>query len=149
MEIKDKKGSENSVADHLSRLHWEGEAQSDIAIDDSIPGEQLYSLMAFTDSTACGPHDDPCGPQVVHAKHISSLKPAPVPWYADFANFLVVGIYPPGMTYQQRKKFKAFRLIPSGCVLLILLLLFLYLWFCALRAVHDSAWGGSRNKPES
>ena len=44
---------------------------------------------------------------MTQTEHISSLKPAPLPWYADFANFLVAGVYPPGMTYQQRKKFKA------------------------------------------
>jgi hypothetical protein len=33
---------------------------------------------------------------------------APVtPWYADFANFLVAGVFPLEMTYQQKKKFKA------------------------------------------
>ena len=49
IEIKDKKGSENLVADHLSRLHWEGESRDDIPIDDSIPGESLYALMAQLD----------------------------------------------------------------------------------------------------
>ena len=49
IEIKDKKGTENLVADHLSRLHWEGEGRDDIPIDDSIPGESLYALVTKSD----------------------------------------------------------------------------------------------------
>ena len=49
IEIKDKKGTENLVADHLSRLHWEGEGWDNIPIDDSIPGESLYALETKTD----------------------------------------------------------------------------------------------------
>ena len=37
LEIKDKKGSENSVADHLSRLHVSGTRD----ISDSFPDEHL------------------------------------------------------------------------------------------------------------
>ena len=44
IEIKDKPGSENSVADHLSRLHWEGEPK--IAI-------QLMIQSLGSNSTAC------------------------------------------------------------------------------------------------
>ena len=29
------------------------------------------------------------------------------PWYADTVNYLVCGIDPPDMTYQQKKKFKS------------------------------------------
>ncbi|CAA7059697.1 unnamed protein product [Microthlaspi erraticum] len=39
IEIVDKKGTENSVADHLSRLRIEG----DVPIDDSLPEEQLMA----------------------------------------------------------------------------------------------------------
>ena len=38
IEIRDKKGSENSVADHLSRLHWEGEEK------DRLPMRRLRYL---------------------------------------------------------------------------------------------------------
>ena len=111
IEIRDKKGSENSVADHLSRLHWKGEEQNHVPIDDSIPGEQLFSLGARTD---CHLQPEPeqksclaiaCGPQVTTCDPAS--KPAETPWYADFANFLVAGILPSEMTFQQRKKFRA------------------------------------------
>ena len=90
MEIRDKKGSENSVADHLSRLHWEGEDKDPIPIDDSMPGEQLYAVS----TPGCGSQPTGCGSQ-------------PPPWYADYANFLCAGYIPADMTYQQRKKFKS------------------------------------------
>ena len=88
LEIRDKKGSENSVADHLSRLRWNGEHDNNIPIDDTMPGEQLYSLIAYA---------------------AQSFRPnsAQLPWYADFANYLVAGIFPPDMTWQQKKKFKS------------------------------------------
>jgi hypothetical protein len=75
LEIKDKKGTENSVADHLSRITTEGK-ENDLPIDDSFIDEQLYL--------------------------VKSLE---TPWYADFVNFLACGIIPPNLTYQQKKKF--------------------------------------------
>jgi hypothetical protein len=75
LEIKDKKGTENSVADHLSRLTIESK-EEDMPIDDSFIDEQLYA--------------------------VNNLE---APWYADFVNYLTCGIIPPYLTYQQRKKF--------------------------------------------
>ena len=42
IEIKDKKGSENVVADHLSRISCSETRK----IEDSIPGEQLMGVNA-------------------------------------------------------------------------------------------------------
>ena len=75
LEIKDKKGTENSVADHLSRLRQK-EHKDDLPIDDSFPDDQLL----FVTTTGA-------------------------PWYADFVNYLECGILPPELTYQQKKKF--------------------------------------------
>ncbi|KAJ9555511.1 hypothetical protein OSB04_010125 [Centaurea solstitialis] len=75
IEIKDKPGSENSVADHLSRLEL-GSSPSNPPIDDSLPGDQLLSVS-------------------------SSVSP----WYADFVNYLVCGIVPHDFNSPQRKKF--------------------------------------------
>ncbi|KAM6594465.1 hypothetical protein CsatA_002168 [Cannabis sativa] len=79
LEIRDRKGTENKVADHLSRLetnnhssHLEGEIQ----IQDSFPDEQLLVV-----------------------------EQTRVPWYADIVNYLVGGAYPPDFTKQQLKKF--------------------------------------------
>ena len=44
LEIKDKKGSENSVADHLSRLHVSGVGD----IGDTFPDEHLFAISSHT-----------------------------------------------------------------------------------------------------
>ncbi|XP_073137635.1 uncharacterized protein [Henckelia pumila] len=76
LEIKDKKGVENVVADHLSRLEYVSEdtKKKDGDIDDWFPDEQLFSLKDC-------------------------------PWYENFANYLVTGTLPPNLTFHQRKKF--------------------------------------------
>jgi RNase H-like domain found in reverse transcriptase len=75
LEIKDKKGTENSVTDHLSRIRIEA-VENEQLIDDSFTEEQLY--------------------------HISARQ---FPWFADIVNYLACGIMPPDMTHQQRRKF--------------------------------------------
>lgn len=42
VEIKDKKGTENLVGDHLSRIIREGQDKADI--NDSLPGDQLIKI---------------------------------------------------------------------------------------------------------
>ncbi|KAL5579999.1 hypothetical protein UlMin_012441 [Ulmus minor] len=74
-EIKDKKGTENGVADHLSRLeHVACEEGVECTINERFPDEKLFAI------------DE-------------------VPWYEDIANYLAKKILPPEMTYQRRKKF--------------------------------------------
>ncbi|KAJ9535149.1 hypothetical protein OSB04_un001772 [Centaurea solstitialis] len=75
IEIKDKPGSENSVADHLSRLEL-GSSPSNPPINDSLPGDQLLSVSSSV-----------------------------TPWYADFVNYLVCGIVSHDFSSHQRKKF--------------------------------------------
>ncbi|XP_074313733.1 uncharacterized protein LOC141648925 [Silene latifolia] len=58
IEIRDKKGMENVVADHLSRLFHEN-VKDGLPIDDSLPDDQLFALALMD-----------------------------VPWYADFVNYL-------------------------------------------------------------
>jgi len=41
-EIKDKKGSENLVADHLSRILYDRESES--SVSECFPDEQLYAV---------------------------------------------------------------------------------------------------------
>ncbi|GJZ16222.1 reverse transcriptase domain-containing protein, partial [Tanacetum coccineum] len=75
IEIKDRKGTENVVADHLSRI--ENDETSDYSeVDDNFPGETLMEISTRDE-----------------------------PWFADFANYLVSDIIPKGMTYQQKNKF--------------------------------------------
>ena len=73
LEIKDKRGAENVVADYLSRLELPDKG-SELQINDYFRGEYLMQIL-------------------------SSL------WFADFVNYLVCGVFPPDITYQQRKKF--------------------------------------------
>ncbi|CAM8914465.1 unnamed protein product [Rhodiola kirilowii] len=75
--IKDKKGVENLVADHLSRLEGNEELKEDTTlVDDSFVGEQLMRVEAEA-----------------------------LPWYADMVNFVVCGIIPHDMNHHQRRKF--------------------------------------------
>ena len=76
MEIKDKKGIEKLVSDHLSRL--EG-LSKEIQINDDFPDEQLLV--------------------------IEDVKP--VPWFADYVNYLVAKVLPLEFNYQQKKRFFA------------------------------------------
>ena len=41
LEIKDKKGTENLVANHLSRLEW---ASDEVQVNDDFPDEQLLAI---------------------------------------------------------------------------------------------------------
>ncbi|GJS48613.1 reverse transcriptase domain-containing protein [Tanacetum coccineum] len=80
IKIKDKKGSENLAADHLSRLeNPELEELDEDAIRDSFPDEHLMVINIKEAET------NPC--------------------YADYANFLVSKIVPQHLTCHLRKKF--------------------------------------------
>ena len=74
LEIKDKKGTKNLVADHLCRL--EGPI-NEVQINNNFPDEQLLAMSEVS----------------------------PVPWFADYVNYLVAKVIPPEFTYQQKKKF--------------------------------------------
>ena len=76
--VKDRKGTENQVADHLSRLEEEAKLKlGDRAeINDAFPDEQV--LAASNDL---------------------------IPWFADFASYLASDIVPPDLSFHQRKKF--------------------------------------------
>ncbi|CAL8988380.1 unnamed protein product, partial [Prunus brigantina] len=71
-----RKGSENVVADHLSRLVDENHGDGKILpLNESFPDEQLF---------------------VIQDKE---------PWYADFVNYLASGVIRDDLTFQERKKF--------------------------------------------
>jgi len=78
LHIVDRKGEDNPVADHLSRM--ENIPDDPIPINDSFANEQLALVS------------------------VSSAKVAS-PWFANYANFIVGKVMPPQFTYQQRKKF--------------------------------------------
>ena len=75
VEIRDKKGVENVVADHLSMLENSEEGfEKESSIKEEFLDEYLFSV------------------------HIT-------PWFADIANFLAFDILPPNLSYQQKKRF--------------------------------------------
>ncbi|CAN6572938.1 unnamed protein product [Malus baccata var. baccata] len=76
LEIRDKKGSENVVADHLSRLNIPtASEENSLPLRESFPDEQLFAVQFRT------------------------------PWFADIVNYLVKGVVQPDLTLQQKKKF--------------------------------------------
>ncbi|CAM8951771.1 unnamed protein product [Rhodiola kirilowii] len=75
IEIRDKKGVENVVADHLSRVELYDSKWFSAPIQDSFVGEYLMNA-----------EDD-------------------APWYADFVNYLTCNIIPEGLSYNQKSKF--------------------------------------------
>ena len=79
VEIKDKKGCDNVIADHLSRVEKPTIQEEEKEIAEHFPDEQLFQL---------------------------SLQS---PWYDDIVNFLTYGIMPPELSYQQRKKLRTDR----------------------------------------
>jgi hypothetical protein len=88
LEIKDKKGTENVVADHLSRLeNLEPERTS---INDDFSYDKLIATL----------EENKADEQVEAA-----LAVCVTPWYADLVNYLAAGIVPPTLSYQQKKRF--------------------------------------------
>ena len=76
LEIKDKKGSDNVIVDHLSRLERITEEEKEIEIAENFLDDQLFMLSAQ------------------------------VPWYADIVNYLACGIMPPEFSHQQKRKLR-------------------------------------------
>ncbi|XP_070046268.1 uncharacterized protein [Nicotiana tomentosiformis] len=75
-EVKDRKGTENKVADHLSRLEEVGRLKEDLEINDAFPDEHVFAISS-TSTT----------------------------WYADIANFLASDLIPDGLEAYQKKEF--------------------------------------------
>ena len=68
LEVKDKKGNDNVIADHLSRLEKPTEDERDergTEIEENFPDEQLFPVSVQ------------------------------VPWYANIVNYLACGVMPP------------------------------------------------------
>jgi hypothetical protein len=76
--IVERKGEDNPIADHLSRM--ENIPNDPIPINDSFPNEQLANI------------------------NMSSIRVAS-PWFAYYVNFLVGTFMPPHFNSQQRNKF--------------------------------------------
>ena len=79
LEIKDRKGCDNEIADHLSRLEKTTVEEEGTELAENFPNEQLFQLSFQS------------------------------PWYADIVNFLACGVMLPEFSYQQRKKLRTNR----------------------------------------
>ncbi|CAA7034376.1 unnamed protein product [Microthlaspi erraticum] len=91
IEVVDKKGVENGVADHLSRMRVEDM----IPINDSMPEEQLMAIMILKESFD----------EKVRLEEVKALRDENLPWYADIVNFMVSGEVPSNFDAYKRKKF--------------------------------------------
>ena len=76
MEIKDKKGCDNVIADHLSRVEQNETEKEEAELTENFPDEQLFKV---------------------------SFQ---IPWYADIVNYLACGVVPQEFSYQQKTKLR-------------------------------------------
>ena len=70
LEIEDKTGCDNVIADHLSRVENNTVKEEEMEVAEHFPDERLYQL---------------------------SFQ---LPWYADIVNFLARGVMAPELSYQ-------------------------------------------------
>ncbi|GKC60161.1 reverse transcriptase domain-containing protein [Tanacetum coccineum] len=84
IKIKDRKGTENVTANHLSQIENK-ETSDESEVDDNFPRETLMEINTEDE-----------------------------PWFADFANYLASNIIPKGMTYQRKNFFFQTSSITSG-----------------------------------
>ena len=76
LEFKDKRGCDNVIADHLSRVERNKAEEEEARLTENFPDEQLFQV---------------------------SLQ---LPWYADIVNYLAYGVVPQEFSYQQRRKLR-------------------------------------------
>ncbi|XP_031111841.1 uncharacterized protein LOC116015815 [Ipomoea triloba] len=105
LEIRDKKGTENVVADHLSRLEGrrsdelphlsrlEGRRSDELPIDERLEGRRSDEL----------PIDDTFRGETLFI--LTKLGKDYVSWFADIVNYLVSGYIPKDFSYNKRKRF--------------------------------------------
>ena len=76
LEIKDKKGCDNVIADHMSRVERNETEKEEAKLTENFPDEQLFKV---------------------------SFQ---IPWYADIVNYLAYGVVPQEFSYQQKRKLR-------------------------------------------
>ena len=79
LDIRDRGGAQNLVADHLSRIK---RASEDSPIQDDFPDDHLYILYSIFDSF-------------------------PTPRFANIVNYLVASVFPPLASKAQNDKIKS------------------------------------------
>ena len=116
LEIKDKKGIENGVADHLFRMKIDDET----VLDDSIPEEQVYSIGLYaenipdTHATDCSADCSAvsfsdcfadCSADQEHFVAAIKKRYSHLPWFTEIANFLAAEKEPVEFTGNEKRKF--------------------------------------------
>ena len=76
LEIKDKKGCDNVIDDHLSRVEQNEIEKEETELTNNFPDEQLFTV---------------------------SFR---IPWFADNVNYLACGVVPQEFSYQQKRKLR-------------------------------------------
>ena len=76
LETRDKKDINNLVADYLSRIEQDESKLKEPSIEDAFLYEYFMALDIYK-----------------------------TPWYADFVNFLLCGVFPADFAHQRKKKF--------------------------------------------
>ena len=76
LEIKDKKGCDNVIVDHLSRVERNKAKEEETGLTENFPDEKLFQLSVQ------------------------------LPWYADIMNYLACGVVPLEFSYQQKRKLR-------------------------------------------
>ena len=80
LEIRDRSGAQNLVANHLSRI--KRVSDEDSPIRDDFPDDHLYILYSIYDSFS-------------------------TPWFANIVNYLVASVFPPLASKAQKDKIKS------------------------------------------
>ncbi|CAA7021236.1 unnamed protein product [Microthlaspi erraticum] len=91
LKIVDRKGAENGIADHLSRMRIE----ESIPIDDPLPEETVYAVSAVPISR------EETTPRATTERRIAFGAT----WYRHIANYLAADIEPPHFYGYKKKKF--------------------------------------------
>ncbi|XP_024015893.1 uncharacterized protein LOC112089147 [Eutrema salsugineum] len=128
IEVKDKKGVENGVADHLSRIRVE----DDVPIDDFLPEENVYyvetksqssfdeelqvfrvggTLVTSDTTTSVARHLSQANTETSQIRNrlpetsSAAVSATQRPWYADIANYLAAEAEPENFKGYAKKKF--------------------------------------------
>ncbi|KAL4369013.1 hypothetical protein GQ457_05G014420 [Hibiscus cannabinus] len=102
VEIIDRKGTENQVADDLSRLENKEITDTTLEIKETFPDEQLLPATSLCEDQTF--IEDTLVAAI--SEYIASAGPTTTLWYADYVNYIVSGTIPHQIIYQGKKRFK-------------------------------------------
>ncbi|KAK8636912.1 hypothetical protein V6N13_064346 [Hibiscus sabdariffa] len=110
MKIIDRKGIENQVADHLSCLENQQITTTDTNIKEVFPDEQLLTVSTTTtnnktiEDTLVAALEEYL--ETLEISAALSADNTTAPWYADYVNYIVSGVFLYNLNYQGKKCFK-------------------------------------------